>query len=148
MEKARIEVFRDCFFLRVIGYRPEPSDMVPLTCAEAETGLFDLANELQQQFPPSGEADAKPVPEEALLEAIASMAEDGATEAFASMKPRLRRAVRVRLRTLLTVVVANNVSRNKCISFLPRGFPQEHVGMALLATIGVELPPDLRAKLE
>lgn len=148
MEKARIEVFQDCFFLRVIGRRPEPSEMGPLTCAQAQAALLELATTLQRRFPPRGEVDAIPVPEEALLEAIASMAEDGVMEAFASMSPRLRRAVRARLRSLLTAVMAYKVTGNNCISFLPRDIPDEHIGMALLMTMGVELPEDLRATLE
>lgn len=148
MEKKRVEGFQDSFFRRVMGRRPDTREMEPLTCAAAEKGLFDLAAAMQRQFPPSGEADANPVPEAALLEAIANMAEHGAIEAFAGMRPRLRRAVRVRVRTLLTVVAANEVASNVHISFLPRGFPDEHVGMALLVTMGVELPRDLRAKLE
>ncbi|MFN4018213.1 MAG: hypothetical protein ACK4JB_22950 [Reyranella sp.] len=148
MEKTRIEEFQDLFFARVMGDRRRNAEPEPLTVDRAQEGLFDLANALQQRFPPSGEADAKPVAEEALLEAIANMAEHGAMEAFAGMRPRLRRAVRVRLRTLLTVVVANEAASNARISFLPPGFPDEHVGMALLATMGVELPRDLRAKLE
>ena len=155
MEKKRVEAFQHRFFDRVMGEFDrvmsealDAAEPEPLSCADAEKGLFELAAVLQRRFPPSGEDNAKAVPEEALLEAIANMAEHGAVEAFAGMRTRLRRAVRVRLRTLLTVVLSTKAANGDCISYLPRGFPAEHVGMALLATMGVELPRDLRLKLE
>lgn len=148
MDSARIQEFQEQFFSRVLAGTPRPMEPEPVSCATAEKALFDLAAALQQSAPVSDEAQAGPVGEQALLEAIASMAEHGAVEAFAGMMPRLRRAVRARLRTLLTVVVTNQAAKNDCISYLPRGFPAEHVGMALLVTLGVELPTDLREKLE
>ncbi|MFN4017104.1 MAG: hypothetical protein ACK4JB_17330 [Reyranella sp.] len=148
MQKKRLEEAQLAFFRRVMGRQPDPSDAEPLTCAAAEKGLFDLAARLHQRFPPRDEEKAKPVPEVALVEAIVSMAEFGADEAFQGMRPRLRRAIRRRIATLLTVVVANEVKGNSAISFIPHGFPAEHVGMALLVTMGAAIPSDLRSKFE
>lgn len=107
-----------------------------------------MATELRRRFPPRDEAEAKAVPEAALIEAIASMAEYGAEQAFDGMRPRLRRAIRRRITTLLTIVAANKAKRDEPISFIPHGFSAEHVGMALLVTMGVAIPPALRKKLE
>lgn len=148
METKRLEEIQSAFFRRIMGPRPDPPATELLSVAVAEAGLFDLATRLQRRFPPQDEAKAKPVPEAALVEAIVSMAEVGEEQAFQSMSPRLRRAVRRRIATLLTVVLANEAKRNMTISIIPRGFPVEHVGMALLVTMGLEIPPDLRAKLE
>ncbi len=148
MEKNRVEEFQDLFFARVMGGRFCDFDLEPLTAGRAQEGLLDLAATLQLRFPPAGEADTKWVPEEALMEAIASMAEYDEVEAFASMRPPLRQAVRARLRTLLTLVLANEAKSADHISVVPRGLPDEHVGMALLVTMGVGLPRALRTKLE
>jgi len=148
MDNDRIEEFQDLFFARVMGARFWNADLEPLTSGRAREGLINLAAALEQRFPPGGEADTESVLEGALLEAIASMAEYGTFEAFAGMRPLLRRAVRVRIRTLLTLVVANKVASPDPISAMPRGLPDEHVGMALLVTMGVAVPPALRAKLE
>lgn len=148
MQKKRLEEIQLAFFRRVMGRQADPSEAEPLTCAAAQKGLFDLATELQQRVPPRDEAKAKPVPETALIAAIVSMAEYGAAEAFDGMRPRLRRAIRRRVATLLTIVSANEAAENEHISVLPRDFPAEHVGMALLVTMGVEIPSGLREKLE
>lgn len=148
MVKKRLEEIQLAFFRRLMGRSTDPSEAEPLSCAAAEVGLFDLAAKLQRRFPSRDEAEAKPVPEAALVEAIATMAEYGAEQAFEGMRPRLRRAIRRRLATLLTIVTANEAADNEHISVLPRDFPAEHVGMALLVTMGVEIPAGLRAKLE
>jgi hypothetical protein len=148
MQRKRIEELQLQFIRRVMGREPDPSEVEAVKCNVAQTALFDLADALQRAFPPRDEANAKPVAEAALTEAIGSMAEHGAMEAFQGMRPRLRRAVRVRIRTLLTIVTANEAAGKDRISVLPRGFPADQVGLALLATMGVELPPSLRAKLE
>ncbi len=119
-----------------------------MTSAVAEEALFDFAAVLQRNFPPHGEENAKPVTEGALVEAIASMADHGADQAFRGMRPRLRRAVRVRIRTVLAIVTANRAAGNDRISVLPRGFPVDQIALALLVTMGVEIPRDLRAQLE
>lgn len=148
MEKKKVEEVQDLFFSRVMGARLWNFDLEPLTVERAQEGLLDLVAALQRRFPPAGEADTGSVPEAALLEAIGSMAEYGEVEAFAGMRPPLRRAVRARLTTLLTLVVATEVTSKEHISVVPRGLPDEHVGMALLVTIGIALPRALRAKLE
>lgn len=148
MDRKSLEKVQLQFVRRVMGRQPDPSEAEAVTCAAAEQALFDLAGELQQSFPPQDEADAKPVAEAALIEAIASMAEHGPGQAFRGMKPRLRRAVRVRIRTLLTIVTLNDKAGNERISVLPGGFPDDQVGLALLVTMGLDLPPALRAKFE
>ena len=148
MERKKVQEFQDLFFSRVMDARFWNFDLEPLTVERAQEGLLDLIAALQRRFPPAGEADAGSVPEEALLEAIASMAEYGEVEAFAGMRPPLRRAVRARLTTLLTLVVANEATRKDHISVVPRGLPDEHVGMALLVTMGIAATPALGAKLE
>lgn len=148
MDRKRLEKLQLDFIRRVLGRQSDPSEAEAISCATAEKSLFDLAETLRRCAPPHDEDKAKPVAESALVEAIASMAEHGAEKAFQGMRPRLRRAVRVRIRSLLTVVTANGTAGNERISVLPRGFPDEHVGLALLLTMGLELPAALRAKLE
>lgn len=132
------------FLERVMGRPPNDLEMAAVTCAAAEASLFDLATLLHRRFPPRDEAKAKPVAEAAVVAAIVSMAEDGAERAFEAMAPRLRRAVRARIRTLLSVVVVNEKSGNERISVLPHGFPPDQIALALLVTMGLELPARLR----
>lgn len=149
MKSERIAEFQERFFSRVLAEIARPMEPEPVSFAAAEKGLFDLADALQRSVPASDEAGVEPVPEEALLEAIASMAEYGAEEAFSGMQPRLRRAVRLRIRTLLMIATnAGDAAARGGITYLPRGFPLEKVGMALLVTMGVEIPPKLRAEFE
>ena len=86
--------------------------------------------------------------DEAVDLAIKSMADEGAVAAFEAMQPPLRAAVRRRLLTLTTIVVANEAGGNPAVSVVPRGFPKNKLAMALLLTMGRVIPLDVRAKIE
>ena len=143
----RLKLLQYRFFHRVMGGAGVAETEV-ITASAAEKALFDFAASLREHFPPAGETKGEAVPEAALIEAIGSMAEFGAEQAFAGMKPRLRRAVRKRIATMLKIVLAKGVSADAHVAEMPRGLPAHHLGMALLLTLGVEIPADVRTKLE